>query len=158
MPLSLRCATALFAHFGIEWDIAQASQEELAELGQWIELYRRYRRLIHSGRVVRLETSDDTAWMYGVVSGDQSAALMSYTQLDEPRNDQPAAMLVPGLDPQRRYRVTDVTPGARRPRRAGLVDARIPGVEVSGAALAEIGLAIAAQRTLTAVVILIEAL
>ena len=157
MPLSLRCATALFAHFGIEWDITRASQEELAELAQWIQLYKRHRRLIHSGRVVRLETPDDAAWLHGVVSADQSAALMSYVQLDEPRNDQPAAMRVPGLDPLRRYRVTDVTPGVPVARRASFVDARIPGVEVSGAALAEIGLAIPAQRTLTAAVILIKA-
>ncbi len=158
MPMSLRCATALFAQFGIEWDITQASQEELAELAQWIELYKRHRRLIHSGRVVRLETPDDTAWMHGVISGDHSAALMSYVQLDEPRNDQPAAMRVPGLNPLRRYRITDVTPGVRLPRRAGLADDRLAGVEVSGAALAEIGLAIRAQRALTAAVILIEAL
>ena len=157
MPLSLRCATALFAHFGIEWEITRASQEELAELAEWIQLYKRHRRLIHSGRVVRLETPDDTAWLHGVVSADQSAALMSYVQLDEPRNDQPAAMRVPGLDPLRRYRVTDVTPGVPVGRRASLVDARIPGVEVSGAALAEIGLAIPPQRTLTAAVILIKA-
>ena len=158
IPLSLRCATALFAHFGIEWDITGASQEDLAELAQWIQLYKRHRHLVHSGRMVRLETPDDTAWMYGVVSGDQSRALMCYAQLDEPTNDQPVAMRVPGLDPVRRYRVTDVTPGVRLARREGLADGGIPGVEVSGAALAEIGLAIPAQRTLTAVVIFIEAL
>ena len=157
VPLSLRCATALFAHFGIEWDITRASQEDLAELAQWIQLYKRCRRLVHSGRVVRLETPDDTAWMHGVVSGDQSAALMSYVQLDEPANDQPAALRVPGLDPGRRYRVTDVTPGPRLPRRSGLTDAGLPALEASGAALAEIGLAIPAQRALTALVILIEA-
>lgn len=41
-------------------------------------------------------------------------------------------------------------------RRAGLTEARIADIEVSGAALTEIGLAIAAQRTLTALVVLIE--
>ncbi len=158
MPLSLRCVTALFGHFGIEWDLTQASQEELAELGQWIELYKRHRRLIHSGRVVRLETPDEGAWMYGVISPGQSAALMSYVQLDEPRNDQPVALLVPGLDPLRRYQVTDVTPGSRRPRRQGQPERGLVRVEVSGAALAEIGLAIPAQRTLTPAVILIEAI
>jgi hypothetical protein len=53
---------------------------------------------------------------------------------------------MPGLDPRRRYRVTDVTP-----------DARLPAVEVAGAALAGIGLAIPPQRPLTAVILLIEA-
>jgi alpha-galactosidase len=158
MPMSLRGATALFGHFGIEADITQLDGEDIAELAGWIQLYKRHRALIHSGRVVRIDTPDDTAWIYGVVAADQSAALMSYVQLDEPRNDQPAALRVPGLDPVRRYRVTDVTPGVRLPRRTGLADGRIADVEASGAALAEIGLAIPAQRTLTAAVILIEAL
>jgi alpha-galactosidase len=167
MPLSLRCATALFGHFGIEWDITQAETTDLTELAAWIRLYQRHRALIHAGRVVRIDTPDDTAWMYGVVAADtvaagsiaagSTAALLSYVQLDEPRNDQPAALRVPGLDPSRRYRVTDVTPGARRPRRTNAADARLPAVQVSGAALAEIGLSISPQRTLTAVVLRIEA-
>ena len=131
MPLSLRGATALFGHLGIEWDLTQAEPEELAELAAWIGLYQRHRALIHAGRVVRIDTPDDTAWMHGVVAADRSTALMSYVQLDEPRTGQPAALRVPGLDPRRRYRVTDVTPGAR-----------LPAVEASGAALAGIGLAI----------------
>ncbi len=158
MLMSLRCATALFGHLGIEADITQASGEDIAELADWIRLYKRHRALIHSSRVVRIDTPDDTAWMHGVVAADQSAALMGYVQLDEPRNDQPAALRVPGLDPRRRYQVTDVTPGVRRPRRSGPEEVRMTGLQVSGAALAEIGLVIAAQRTLTAVVILVEAL
>jgi alpha-galactosidase len=157
MPMSLRGATAMFGHFGIEWDITAASADDLAELAGWIALYKRHRGLIHSGRAVRVDTPDDTAWIYGVVAADASAALMSYVQLDEPVNDQPAALRVPGLNPRRRYQVTDITPGPWLPRRTGLTDARIAGIEASGAALAEIGLAIPAQRTLTALVILIEA-
>ena len=156
MPMSLRGATALPGHFGIEWDLTEASADDLAELGGWISLYKRHRALIHAGRMVRIDTPDDTAWMYGVVAADRSAALMSYVQLDEPVNDQPAALRVPGLDPQRRYRLTDVTPGPRLPRRTGLTDARVADIQASGAALAEIGLAIPPQRTLTALVILIE--
>jgi alpha-galactosidase len=177
MPLSLRGATALFGHFGVEWDLTAATREELTELGAWIRLYRRHRGLIHAGRLVRIDTPDDTAWMHGVVAADSSTALMSYVQLDEPRNDQPAALRVPGLDPSRRYRITDVTPAARRPSAAvttaavttaavttdsgatdsGATDSRLPAVQVSGAALAGIGLAIAPQRPLTAVILLIEA-
>jgi hypothetical protein len=64
----------------------------------------------------------------------------------------------PGLDPARRYRVTDVTPGEQRPRFSGLAGTRLSGFEVSGAALAEVGVIIAAQRTLSALVILVDAL
>jgi alpha-galactosidase len=157
MPMSLRGATALFGHFGIEADLTQASSEDLAELAAWIRLYKQHRALIHSGRVVRIDAPDDTAWMHGVVAADRSMALMSHVQLDEPRSDQPAALRVPGLDPRRRYRLTDVTPGPGLPRRSGLTDARMPSIEVSGTALAEIGLGIPPRRALTAVVILIEA-
>ncbi len=156
MPMSLRGATALFGHLGIEADITQLGGDDLAELAGWIALYKRHRGLIHSGRVVRVDTPDDTAWMHGVVAADRSAALISYVQLDEPRNDQSAALRVPGLDPRRRYRLTDVTPGVRRPRRSGLEEPGIADIEVSGAALGEIGLAIPPQCTLTALVILIE--
>ena len=158
MPMSMRGATALFGHLGIEADITAIEDEDVAELADWIQLYKRHRALIHSGRVVRIDTPDDTAWMHGVVAADQSATLLSYVQLDEPRNDQPAALRVPGLDPRRRYQVSDVTPDPRRSRRSGLWKARIPSVQVSGAALAEIGLAIAPQRTLTVIVVLVEAL
>ena len=86
MPLSLRCATALFGHLGIEWDLTQADPGELADLAAWIRLYKEHRALIHTGRMIRLDTPDDTAWMHGVIAADQSAALMSYVQLDEPRD------------------------------------------------------------------------
>jgi alpha-galactosidase len=156
MPLALRCATALFGHLGIEWDITRASTAELDQLAAWIALYKRHRELIHSGRMVRLDTVDDRAWMHGVVAADQSAALMCYVQLDGPGNDQAVAMRVPGLDPARRYRVTEVTPGERLLARTGLGDERAR-VAVSGAALAEIGLAIPPQRPLTAAIVLIQA-
>jgi alpha-galactosidase len=156
MPMSLRGATALFGHFGIEADITRTSPEDLAELADWIGLYKRHRGLIHSGRMVRLDTPDDTAWMYGVVATDASTALMSYVQLEEPRNDQPAALRVPGLDPAGRYRITEVTPGPRPPRRPGLSEPLSEGLEVSGAALTGIGLAISPQRPLTPVVVLID--
>jgi alpha-galactosidase len=158
MPLHLRCATALFGHFGIEWDITKAGPESLVELSDRAALYKRYRALIHPGRVTRIDTPDDTAWMFGVVAPDSSAALMCYAQLDEPRSDQPAAMGVPRLHPARCYRLADVTPGDRQPRRAGIEMARMPAVEVSGAALAEIGLAVPVHRKLSAAVIDITAI
>ena len=36
--LSFRAGTALFGHFGIEWDIASASEQERAELSRWVTL------------------------------------------------------------------------------------------------------------------------
>jgi alpha-galactosidase len=157
MPLALRCATALFGHLGIEWDLTQpaaAAPETLAELGAWIRLYKQQRELIHSGRLLRVDLPDDSAWAHGVVAADRSAALISYVQLDEPRHDRPAAVRIPGLDPGRHFRIMDVTP---RSDRSGWPSRPQPGAlwdaPMSGRALADIGLAIPAQRALSAVVI-----
>jgi alpha-galactosidase len=162
MPLSLRCATALFGHFGVEWDITRADPDARAELAAWIALYQRHRELIHSGLVRRVDTPDDTAWMHGVVAADRSAALMSYVQLEPPSHDRPGALRLRGLDPGRQYRITDVTPGergARSPDQASLRGrAALPGAEVSGAVLADVGLDIAVRRPLTAVILFVEAI
>jgi len=159
MPLSLRCATALFGHFGVEWDITQAPAGELAELTAWIALYKRHRGLIHSGRVRRVDTPDDTAWVHGVVAADGSAALMSYVQLEPPPHGRPVSLRLPGLDPGRRYLVTDVTPRtpgekATRWPRGGEV---LRAAEMTGAVLAGVGIDLPAGRPLTAVVVFAEA-
>jgi alpha-galactosidase len=158
LPLSLRCGTALFGHFGVEWDITGADADARAELAAWIALYKRHRGLIHSGVVRRVDTPDETAWMHGVVAADRSAALMSYVQLEPPPHDRPAALRLRGLDPGRRYRITDVTPGERVSRWPGRAPRTgVAGAEVPGAVLAGAGLDIPVQRPLTAVILLVEA-
>ena len=49
-----------------------------------------------------------------------------------------------------------MTPDMRLPRRVGRTEPRIADIEVSGAALAEIGLAVPAQCALRMLVVLIE--
>lgn len=132
LPLDFRAGTALFGHFGIEWDIRQASDAELAHLERWITLYRRLRGLLHSGRVVRLDSAVDEVWVHGVVAPDRSEAVFAHVQLDETAHEPPAFRL-PGLAADRRYRVTRVDPGE-------LPEWSPPAAAVSGAALADVGL------------------
>jgi hypothetical protein len=73
---------------------------------------------------------------------------MCYVQRDVRAASRPLALTIPGLDPQRPYLITDVTPGTG-PRR---LDRRT----VTGAALAEIGLGIPPRRPLTAIVLAVE--
>jgi alpha-galactosidase len=68
--------------------------------------YVRLRGLLHSGCVVHGDLPDPSAQLQGVVAADGSAAVFSYAQLTTSELEAPAAVLLPGLDPDRRYRVT----------------------------------------------------
>jgi alpha-galactosidase len=108
--LSFRAATALFGHAGIEWDIATASPEEHAALASWIGFYKQQRRLLHTGEVVHADHPDPAAVLHGVVARDRSEALYAYVQLATSRFEVPLPARLPGLDPDRTYRVRPVHP------------------------------------------------
>ena len=48
--LSFRAITALFGHFGMEWDIRGVQGEDRDELKRFINLFKEHRGLLHSGR------------------------------------------------------------------------------------------------------------
>ena len=105
--LAFRAATALFGHFGIEWDLRLASKEELTELTDWVALYKEERELIHTGTSVRcdLETS---YWAHGVVSPDRARGLFAFVSLDTGVAAQPGRIRLPGLDPETVYRIEPI--------------------------------------------------
>jgi len=109
--LSFRVATALFGHFGIEWDIA--SESDLTDLTGAVSFYKSVRALLHTGKLVRGDHPDPSATVTGVVAQDGSAAVFGYTQLTSSERTAPASMRMPGLTPTRRYSVAVVTPGGK---------------------------------------------
>jgi alpha-galactosidase len=80
--LAFRAGTALFGHFGIEWDLRTASREELDELAAWVALYKEERALLHTGTAVHCDYPDDAYWAHGVVAPDRSRALFAFVSLD----------------------------------------------------------------------------
>ncbi len=138
--LSFRALTALFGHAGLEWDITETTPEEREHLAVWSAYYRAHRSLLHSGRVVRVEQTDDAAYVHGVVSHDRSEAIFAYVQLDTADASNPPRFRIPGLDPQAAYRVRVAEPAgpAQTVQRAN--PAWMGGVVLTGAALAEVGL------------------
>jgi alpha-galactosidase len=139
--LSFRAGTALFGHFGIEWDLAQATPQELDDLTEWIELYKRHRALMHTGDLVRADEVDPTLQVYGVVAADKSEALMFLAFLGRSEVSPRGRFTLPGLDPAKRYRVAPVfagTPDAGRTEPLWYADGT--GTVLSGQALAVAGL------------------
>ena len=72
LGLDFRATTAMFGSFGIEWDLTEAGDDDLDRLADWVARYQRFRPLLHSGRVVRPESSDPSVLLHGVVAADRS--------------------------------------------------------------------------------------
>ena len=138
--LPFRGATAIFGHLGVEWDVADASGDERAQLSGVIEAHQRLRPLLHSGRVVRVDHPDPSAYVHGVVAHHRDEALFCYAQLTSTATTVPLQVRLPGLDPSARYRVERLVlpgaqwdPGRRHPRWYD------DGLEATGALLGELG-------------------
>ncbi len=103
--LSFRVATALFGHFGFEWDVSRLGDSELALLTGAVAAYKRLRPTLHTGSVVHADLADDSAMLHGVVSADGSEAVYSFVQLTTSAFEVPGAVPLPGLRPDTRYAV-----------------------------------------------------
>jgi len=100
--MDYRVASAIFGHMGMEMDLRDESEADLATLSAGIALYKQHRGLIHEGRFIRLNTPAHTN-LVGCVNAAQSEALFSYATLDEQPHTEPAPILLAGLDPNRHY-------------------------------------------------------
>ncbi|MFF2494281.1 alpha-galactosidase [Agromyces sp. NPDC058064] len=151
--LSFRAVTALFGHLGVEWDLRTASDAELAELREWIELHKAHRELLHGGEVVRLDHPDASLSLNGVVARDGSAALYAYVSLARSSVASPGRVRLPGLDGESVYRVEPVLIG-------GVPHGAEPApwwqqgpLETSGRALGAVGVVMPALRPEQAVLL-----
>lgn len=108
-------APAVFGSFGIEWDIRQASESDLARIAQWIAWYKQERAFLHSGRVVRLDVTDPGVMAHGVVADDASRAIIAHVQYEESPSNRGVWLRVPGLDLKARYRLRWAGPVAEDP-------------------------------------------
>jgi alpha-galactosidase len=140
--LAFRAATALFGHFGIEWDLRTAAPGELDELAAWVALYKEERSLLHAGTTVRSDYPDPSFWAHGVVGPDRTRALFSFVTLDTSAAAQPGRIRLPGLDPGLVYRVEplQLSASALVRTRSGLPSWWAEPTQVSGHVLATIGL------------------
>ena len=138
--LSFRAVTALFGHAGLEWDITQCSEEELAHLASWATYYKANRDLLHSGSMVRVDRVDEQSFVHGVVSKDQRKAIYAYAALGTQAGSRPAGIRFAGLSASANYKVRAVFP-AGEPRFLQRAQVQwLDGVELTGSALMHMGL------------------
>ncbi len=135
--LAFRAATALLGHLGIEWDLRQVSAEDRARVAAWVALHRRLRPVLAEGRLVRSDHPDPSCVVTGTVAPDRSEGWYVVAQTGLAATQHLAPVRLEGLDPDRRYRVTDEAPEGGHhsldlaPRRLDVV--------MSGRVLGEVG-------------------
>jgi len=113
--LSFRAITALFGHFGMEWDVRGVQGAEREELKRFIALYKEHRGLIHSGRMVRADLPGDSLMLHGVVASGSAvqgttAALFALVSTGTAFAEQTGRITIPGLEAGRDYRVEAIFP------------------------------------------------
>jgi alpha-galactosidase len=114
--LAFRSATAMFGHLGIEWNLLQLDEHDRGELAEMVSLHKRFRQLLHTGDVVRFDahadgvdaTSQPVAHAHGVYAADRSEALVAFVQMRSGTSLVPPPLRLPGLEPDRVYRVEAV--------------------------------------------------
>nr|WP_173425479.1 alpha-galactosidase [Photobacterium angustum] len=104
--IEFRGLTALYGHMGIELDPVKEDQKERQGFERYINLHKKLRPLLHSGRTWRVPTDDDSHQIHAVVATDQSEAIVIISQLTMPTHSLSGCLRIPGLDEQAKYRVS----------------------------------------------------
>ncbi|MGG5170717.1 alpha-galactosidase [Pseudarthrobacter sp. J1738] len=156
--IAFRAITALFGHFGMEWDIRQASNEDRQVLKRVIKIYKEHRGMLHSGVRVNADLGVPNLQLHGVVSQDKSQALFAAVALASLAAEVPGRAGIPGLDPKRTYRVEALLPSDTEESHGAFAQIEPPlwyreGFTASGAFFAEVGLPLPVLRPEQAILI-----
>ncbi|MFE4663763.1 alpha-galactosidase [Streptomyces sp. NPDC056716] len=142
--LPFRLVTALFGHAGIEQNLNACDADELSAIRAWAGLYKELRPLLHSGRIVRADLTDEQTLLHGVVAGDGTSAVFAWARLGTSPAITSGRIPLPGLDPDRRYRIrarTETGRPAFQERPPGwLAEAEDGSLSLSGHTLSRLGL------------------
>ncbi|HEY5516246.1 MAG TPA: alpha-galactosidase, partial [Pengzhenrongella sp.] len=144
-PIDFRAGTALFGHFGLEWDLTRADPVEVERLTQWVALYKELRGLLHTGVAVHSDHPDPAYQLHGVVAQDGSDALFAWVATASSASYPPGTVTLPGLDPDATYHVRPQAPGDVVDGNASRWGMHVPwwrpeGIRLPGRALSGAGL------------------
>nr|WP_298929497.1 alpha-galactosidase [uncultured Erythrobacter sp.] len=136
--MAFRVGSAMLGHMGMELDLRDESEADFRTLKAGIALHKKHRDLIHSGRFVRLESSETTN-LVGCVSHNQNEAIFSYAKLETELATMPARIVLSSLNPDAKYRVRMIwpwfNPSISMPSIVDAANLRGDGHIFSGAAL-----------------------
>jgi alpha-galactosidase len=127
-PMKFRIDVAMTARLGVELDPSHLKADQLAEMREGIEAYKRLRPLLHSGEVFRgVSPYAADICSNAVVASDKSRAVFFAFRTANHDAATEGRVKVPGLDPAKRYRVSEAHVGKVPHLKAA---ATIPGREL----------------------------
>ena len=140
----LRMAMAFFGHMGIEWNLLKEPEDALAELAVWVAEFKKHRDWFAIDTCVHADANDPAVRLDGMVMPSRDAAIYRFTQLATGQTYPAAPVRLPGLDPDRTYRVSPLDPSLDL---TGLANGQSPlgwwnedGVVMTGEALDRYGI------------------
>lgn len=153
---TFRFAGALLGHTGIEWDLTNRNEDELAALRAFVGFQKSIRALIARGTLVNADLPDPATTLRGIIDTDCSQAIFVWARTVTSAAVLSGQVQFPGLDTGRDYTVRVVSEfglpefAGRTP--SGWMQAALgDGLVLPGAVLTTAGLpmpALAAQQAL----------
>lgn len=138
VSIEMRCAVALFGHFGIEMDPRELTDAEAQTLSQAIAFYKAERSFLRSALLQRLDSDGDSI-NFGFVAPDQSRAIFAYNSVKETARTMPQRLRFAGLNAQAQYRLTLAWPSQLKEYSPSVLQV-VPGEIFSGDALMRFGM------------------
>ena len=102
LNMDMRAGTAIFGHMGLELNLFNESEADLATLGAAVSLYKKHRQLIHGGNFVRID-SPDYLNIVGVIAEDRTEAMFACAKLSGHTSTLPQRIRFSGLDREKEY-------------------------------------------------------
>ena len=156
---NFRALVASYGHMGLELDLTKINDEDMATFKDAVERYKADRDLWHKGQFHRILTVDEDLLGAAVISNDQNSARIVMMQIDRPRAVVPPNIAVPGLDPEKSYKVTLQTPPHIAKRASRRFDNPLmdDGFIMSGSVLGSAGVQLPVLYAQTGVALSLEA-
>ena len=156
---NFRALVSGYGHMGLELDLTKIDAEEMSIFQDAVARYKQDRHLWHEGDFHRILTVDADLIGAATVSKDQTTARVVMMQIDRPRSVVPPNIAIPGLAPDKTYRVTLQTPPdiAKRASRVFENPLMKDGFALPGSMLGSVGVQLPVMYAQTGVALSLEA-
>ena len=148
--IEMRAAVAFFGHMGLEMDPRELTNLEYKQLTTIIALHKKHRQLIHSGKLIRLNSDGDSI-NFGIVNAKKSQALFAYNSISETKRTTPAKYRFSGLSHDKIYRLSLIWPTKLKEYSPSILSI-IEQQHFSGEALMQLGMQLPILNPQTALI------